>query len=87
MKRLRYLFRRPRIELGYIDEQAHRTTPIRNAQFVSFFAETDCMPRRHVDHHDVKLRRQKWLKISVLVVVTAMTTWFVIESAHALSTF
>ena len=87
MKRLRYMFRRPPIQLGYIDEQAHQTTPIRNAQFVSFFAETDCLPRRHVDHYDAKLRRQRRLKIGALIAITVLATWFVIESAHALSTF
>lgn len=87
MRSLRHMFRRPPIKLGYIDEQRSQTTPIRNAQFVSFFSETDCMPRRNVDHHDNRLRRQKWTKTFAIVAVTAMATWFVIESAHALSTF
>jgi len=87
MRRLRHMFRRPPIQQGYIDENPGKTTPIRNAQFVSFFAETDCLPRRHVDHHDNRLRRQKWGKAMALVTVTALATWFVIESAHALSSF
>ncbi len=87
MRRLRHMFRRSPIKLGYIDEHPAQTTPIRNAQFVSFFSETDCRPRRHVDFLDNRLRRQKWTKIGALVTFTAMVTWFMIESAHALSTF
>ncbi len=87
MRSLRRIFRRPPIQLGVIDDSRHGTTPIRNPQFVSFFSATDCTARRHVDHHDLRLRRQKWTKFAAAIVVTACVTWIIVESAHALSTF
>jgi len=33
------------------------------------------------------LRRQKFFKTAAIIAVTLMCTWFVIESAQALSTF
>jgi hypothetical protein len=87
MRRLRRLFRRSPIKLGYIDEHPSETTPIRNAQFVSFFAESDCKPRRHAAHHDTRLRRQKLVKYTAILAITALAAWFVIESAQAISAF
>lgn len=87
MNFLRRLFRRPPIRMGYIDDSADRPTPIRNAQFVSFFSASDCATRRSSDHFDVRLRRQKFYKTAMIVTVTVLCTWFVIESAQALSTF
>ena len=87
MRILRQLFRRPPIKMGYIDETRARRSPTRNAQFVSFFTETDCVAHRHTDHHDLRLRRQKRVRICALITVTALCTWFVVESAQALSTF
>lgn len=87
MNFLRRLFRRPRIRMGFIDESTTRPTPIRNAQFVSFFNESDCGVRRSADHFDNRLRRQKLFKMATIVTITVLCTWFVIESAQALSTF
>ena len=87
MKLLRRIFHRPRIRMGFIDESATRPSPIRNAQFVSFFSETDCRVHRSADHFDNRLRRQKLFKIATIVTITVLCTWFVIESAQALSTF
>lgn len=81
------MFRRPPIELGVLEDSRESTTPIRNSQFVSFFSATDCSVRRHVDHHDLRLRRQKWTKLAATMVVLAGVAWIVVESAHALSTF
>lgn len=87
MFRIRHLFRRSPLKLGYIDESSGSTTPVRNAQFVSFFAATDCPRRRHVDAYDLRLRRQKGMKYLAIVGIVTLFVWFVVESAHALSTF
>ena len=87
MRLFRRIFRRPPIELGMIDEPRRGKTPIRNSQFVSFFSASDCRARRHVDHHDMRLRRQKWTRVAVMLLVAASVTWVVVESAHALSSF
>lgn len=87
MRSLRRLFPRSSLKQGYIDENRSETTPIRNAQFVSFFQESDCKPRRHAAHHDTRLRRQKLVKYAAIFCMTALAAWFVIESAQALSAF
>ncbi len=87
MRLFRRNFRRPPIEMGMIDESRQGKSPIRNTQFVSFFAASDCKARRHVDHHDLRLRRQKWTRVAVMLMVVASVTWVVVESAHALSSF
>ena len=87
MNFLRRIFRRPRIRMGFIEDSASRPSPIRNAQFVSFFSESDCGARRSADHFDNRLRRQKWFKLATIVTITVLCAWFVIESAQALSTF
>ncbi len=87
MRFFRRLSRRPRIKLGLIETSASGSSPIRNSQFVSFFSAADCAARRHVDHHDLRLRRHKWAKLAAALVVVAGVTWVVVESAHALSSF
>lgn len=87
MRSLRRIFRRPPIKLGVLEDSPGGRTPIRNSQFVSFFSATDCAQRRHVDHHDLRLRRQKWGKFAALLVVIGGVAWVVVESAHALSSF
>lgn len=84
---LRRLFRRPPIRMGYVDDGRQRRSPVRTAGFVSFFAGSDCVSRRNSDVFDQRLRRQKVGRAFALVAVTALCTWFVIESAYALSTF
>ena len=68
------------------DSSAHRS-PIRSAGFVSFFQGNRCVSRRNTDYFDTRLRRQKLFKTAAIIAVTLMCTWFVIESAQALSTF
>lgn len=84
---LKRIFRRPPIRMGMVRDSSARRSPIRNAGFVSFFRGNDCLPRRNTDHFDTRLRRQKFFKTAVIVAVTLMCTWFVFESAQALSTF
>ena len=87
MRFLRHLFRRPPVPLGLIDEKRARRSPVRNAGFVSFFNGSDCVSRRNTDSFDARLKRQKLVKTIVVVAVTVMCTWFVIESAQAISSF
>ncbi|MDB4385632.1 hypothetical protein N9Z12_06265 [Opitutaceae bacterium] len=54
---------------------------------MSFFSESDCGVHRSADHFDNRLRRQKLFKTATIVTITVLCTWFVIESAQALSTF
>ncbi len=88
MRALKHLFRRPPVRLGLIDESRARRSPVRNAGFVSFFNGSDCTSRhRYTDAHDARLKRQKFAKTLALIIVTALCTWFVMESAQAISTF
>jgi hypothetical protein len=88
VRTLSRIFRRPAIRMGSVDNSRIRTTPIRNAGFVSFFAESGCLSdRRHTDYHDNRLRRQKRLRAMGLILVTALCTWIVVESARAISLF
>ncbi len=88
MRTMKSIFRRPPVRLGLIDDSRSRRSPIRNAGFVSFFNGSDCTSRhRYTDAHDSRLKRQKLTRTLFLIAVTAMCTWFVMESAHAISTF
>lgn len=87
MRRLLRIFRRPPIRMGSVDNAHIRTTPIRNAGFVSFFAGSGCVSARNCDYQDNRLRRQKRLRTLAVVSVTAFCTWIVVESARAISTF
>ncbi|MCC5024406.1 MAG: hypothetical protein J6386_17160 [Candidatus Synoicihabitans palmerolidicus] len=73
--------------MGMVEGSRRRSTPIRNAGFVSFFNGSGCVSRRNTDSYDSRLRRQKLVKTLVALSVTAMCTWFVMESAQAISTF
>lgn len=84
---LKRIFRRPPIGMGMVRDSSARRSPIRNSGFISFFQGNNCMPRRNTDHFDTRLRRQKFVKTAAIIAVTLMCTWFVIESAQALSTF
>lgn len=85
MNPLRRMFHRPAIRMGSVDNSRIRTTPIRNAGFVSFFAETGCLSSRNSDVFDHRLRRQKRLKTLALIALTAFCTWVVVESARAIT--
>lgn len=87
MRTLKRLFRRPPIRMGMVERSRRGAAPIRNAGFVSFFNGSGCVTRRHTDAHDSRLKRQKLVKTLALVALTVMCTWFVMESAQAISTF
>lgn len=84
---LRRLFRRPPIRSGLITRQHDGNRPLRTAGFVSFFQGQGCATRPHPDLQDRRLRRQRRFRWVTTLAVTALCTWFVIESAQALSTF
>lgn len=69
--------------MGSVDNRSMRTTPIRNAGFVSFFNGHGCMSPRHPDLQDRRLRRQRFLRAVLMVAVTTLSVWFVVESAQA----
>lgn len=87
MRTVRHWLHRPSIRMGSVDNSRIRTTRIRNAGFVSFFAEQGCLTARSHDHFDARLRRQRVGRALVLIAVTALATWVVIESARAISVF
>ncbi|WP_221029454.1 hypothetical protein [Actomonas aquatica] len=84
---LKQLFRRPPVRLGLIDEKRSFRSPVRSAGFVSFFNGSECVSRRYTDAHDHRLKRQRFFKTVVVLAITVMCTWFVIESAQAISSF
>jgi hypothetical protein len=84
---LRKLFRRPPIRMGSVDNRTLRTTPIRNAGFVSFFADNGCVSPRRPHVVERRMRRQRvWRALATVAVVT-LSVWFVVESAYALASF
>lgn len=87
MRTLKHIFRRTPIRMGSVDNSRIRTTPIRNAGFVSFVSQSGCLRVRNGDYHDARLRKQKKLRFVAVVALTAACTWFAIESAKALSLF
>jgi hypothetical protein len=87
LRAIKRIFRRPPIGMGMVKDSSSRRSPLRSAGFVSFFQGNNCVARRNTDHFDARLRRQKFFKTVTVIAVTLLCTWFVIESAQALSTF
>jgi hypothetical protein len=73
--------------MGMVRDSSARRSPLRSAGFVSFFQGSGCVSRRNTDHYDARLRRQRFFKTAAIITVALLCTWFVIESAQALSTF
>jgi len=84
---LRRLFRRPPIRLGLVARDNNADRPLRTAGFVSFFQGEGCATRPHPDLQDRRLRRQRRFRWVTTLAVTALSVWFVIESAQALAMF
>ncbi|WP_404424415.1 hypothetical protein [Nibricoccus sp. IMCC34717] len=84
---IKRLLHRPAIELGRVDNSRIQTTPIRNAQFVSFLSSNGSFSRRCPDRHDQRLRRRRTLKSLALACAAAAVIWVAIESAQALTLF
>jgi hypothetical protein len=84
---LKNLLHRPAIRMGRVDNSRMQTTRIRNAQFVSFIAESGTLRPRNTDRYDARLRRQKLVKAVFATALTGGLAWVVIESAQAFSLF
>jgi hypothetical protein len=84
---LKNLFRRPAIRMGRVDNSLFQTTRLRNAQFVSFMAQSDSLAPMSMDRYDTKLRRRKRLKTTLVLAMVLGLAWVIIESAHAISMF
>jgi hypothetical protein len=84
---LKSLFRRPAIRMGRVDNSRIQTTRLRNAQFVSFVAESGSLRPFSSDRWDARLRRRKLMKAALSLSFAAGAAWVVLESAKALSMF
>lgn len=81
-------FHRPAIRMGRVDNSRIQTTRLRNAQFVSFFAESGGLNAfASTDRYEARLRRRKRLKTFFALALVAGGAWIVIESARALTLF
>lgn len=81
-------FRRPTVRMGRVDNaRIHRVSAVKSAQFVSFMSESNCLPRRNPDRHDLRLRRLKLAKSLLMTAFAAGLAWVAIESARAIALF
>jgi hypothetical protein len=80
---LHKLFHRPAVRFGLARDSR---SPLRNARFVSFLAESN---RKTIDtdFQDAVLRGRRLFKQGLIVALAAGGAWIVIESAKALSMF
>lgn len=84
---LKSLFYRPAIRMGRVDNTLIRTTRLRNAQFVSFMSQNESFSPYCTDGYELRMKRRKWIKVSLLLSLVAGTAWLVIESARAITMF
>jgi hypothetical protein len=84
---IKRLLHRPAIKLGRVDNSRIQTTPIRNAQFVSFLSSNGSFSRSRPDRHDQRLSRRRTLKSVCLALGAAACVWVAVESAQALTLF
>ncbi len=85
---LKNFFRRPPIRMGRV-VGAHRRSgsPLRNAQFVSFIAESGSLTPFSSDRYEGRMRWQKRFKALLMLGSVGGVAWVVVESAQALSMF
>ncbi len=84
---LKNLFHRPAIRMGRVDNSLFQTTRLRNAQFVSFMAQSESLAPFASDRYDTKLRWRKRLKFVFIAVIVGGLAWVIVESASAISLF
>lgn len=84
---LKSLFHRPAIRMGRVDNSLIQTTRLRNAQFVSFMAQSESLAPFCADRYESKLRRRKFVKTALVVSLVAGAAWIIIESASAITMF
>lgn len=84
---LKSLFHRPAIRMGRVDNSLIQTTRLRNAQFVSFMAQSESLAPFASDRYDSKLRWRKRFKFVLLASTIVGLAWVIVESASAISMF
>ncbi len=84
---LKNLFHRPAIRMGRVDNSLIQTTRLRNAQFVSFMAQSESRVPFASDRYDAKLRWRKRLKFTLIAATIVGLAWVIVESANAISMF
>jgi hypothetical protein len=84
--KIRHWLRRPVVRMGPIDNSCIRTTRTKNAQFLSYLAESG-FRQVNADRYESSLRRRRLLKHALLWLLAGGGAWVVIESARALSMF
>jgi hypothetical protein len=78
--------RRPAIKAGSLLHTEVRPTRTKNAQFVSFLAESG-FRKVDPDRYEKSLRRRRMAAVAFIWAIVAGFAWVVIESAQALSLF
>ena len=86
LRKIRHWFHRPAIRMGPIDNSRIRTTRTKNAQFVSYLAESG-FRQVNADHYESSLRRRRVVKSLLFWILVAGGAWVLIESARAISMF
>lgn len=86
LRRLRRWCHRPAIRMGSVDNSRIHTTRTQNAQFISYLVESG-FRQVNPDRYEVSLRRRRWAKGLMLMVVGAAFAWIIIESAKAFTIF
>jgi hypothetical protein len=84
---LKNLFRRPPIQMGRVDNSRIHRTRLRNAQFVSFIAESGSLQGWSSDRYESQLRWRKRIKAFLGLCIASGGAWVIIESARALTLF
>jgi len=72
--------------MGPVDNSRIRISGTRNAQFVSYLAETG-FRRVNADRYEASLRRRRCVKQALFWSLAAGGAWVAVESARALSKF
>jgi len=86
LRGLCHWYRRPAIRWGSVDNSRIRTTTTKNAQFISYLVESG-FRRVNVDRYETSLRRRRFSKLLLLLMLGAGGAWVIIESARALSMY
>ncbi len=85
---LRNLFRRPAIRMGrVVGSQRRDGSPLRNAQFVSFIAQSGSLASFSSDRYEGRMRWQKRFKTLLMLGTVGGLAWLIVESAKALTMF
>lgn len=72
--------------MGSVDNSRIHTTRTQNAQFISYLVESG-FRQVNPDRYETSLRRRRWLKGFLFVVIGACFAWVIIESAKAFTIF